>query len=194
MPMRLIRHGTRLLVAILLACGMVVTVGSGPALACSCAMAETPDFVSWSDDIVAGTLLDIREPRGLVMSSADPNVYTVDVDAVFKGDAGRRVVFESAMSGASCGLEGMVADQRYVFFLSHDGDTRSASLCGGTAPASVGLLAEVEAVTGPPWPPAGADDPLPAADLTGWLFGAVGAGVALVAGVAFWVLGRGRAD
>ncbi len=193
MPMRLLARTTRLLLVMMLACGMVVTVGSGPALACSCAMAQTPDYVDSSDTIVLGTLVDIDEPRGFVMSSSDPATYTVEVEAVFKGEAGRRVVFESAVSGASCGLEGMAVDRRYLFFLQDGGDTRSASLCGGTAPASAALQAEVEAVTGPASPPTGEDDPLPAGDLTGWLLGAAAAGIALVGGVAFWVLRRGRA-
>jgi hypothetical protein len=153
---------------------------------------QISDFVSSSDDIVAGTLVDIREPHGFVMSSGDPVTYVVDVDAVFRGDAGRRVVFTSAMSGATCGLEGMVMDRRYVFFLDGDGGTRSASLCGGTALASATLEAEVEALTGPASPPAGEDDPLPAADLTGWLLGAAATGLTFVAVVAAWVLRSGR--
>lgn len=184
MPMRI----ARLLLATLLACGMLVTVGSGPALACSCVVGQTSDFVSSSDDIVAGTLVDIREPHGFVMSSGDPVTYVVDVDAVFRGDAGRSVVFTSAISGASCGLEGMVVDRRYVFFLDGEGGSRSASLCGGTAVASATLEAEVEALTGPASPPVGDGDPLPTADLTGWFLGAAATGLSLIAVVAAWVL------
>ena len=181
----------RLVLAVLVSCGMLVTVGAGPALACSCAVGQTRDFVEGADEIVSGTLADMREPRGLVMSSSDPITYVVEVDAVFRGDAGRRLVFESAMSGVSCGLEGMVVDRRYVFVLADQGDTRSAGLCGGTAPASAGLQAELEALTGSPTPPAGEGDPPLGGDLTGWLFGAVVAGLALVTGVAVWVLRRG---
>ncbi len=180
------------LLTALLAAGLVVTVGSGPALACSCASGEMSEHVGWADDIVVGMLVDLHEPRSLLVGSDDPVTYVVEVHSVLKGDAGHRVVFESARSGASCGLEGMVVDRRYLFFLHHEGDTRDASLCGGTAPASATLLAEVEAVTGPASPPRGEDDPLPDNDLTGWLMGAGATGIALVAGVALWLLRRVR--
>ena len=87
----------------------------------------------------------------------------------------------------------MEVDRRYLLFLHHEGGSRGASLCGGTAPASTTLLAEVEALTGPASAPTGEDDPLPGRDLMGWLMGAGATGVALVAGVALWLLRRARA-
>jgi hypothetical protein len=182
----------RLLLATLFACGLVVTVGSGPALACSCVSGQTADFVSSADAVVTGRLVDVREPGGFVISSGDPVTYVVDVDAVYRGEAGRRVVFTSSRDGASCGLEGMVVDRRYVFFLGGEAGAREASLCGGTAPASAALEAEVEALTRPAAPPTGEDDPMPAADLTSWLLGATAGGLGLVGVIVARVLRSGR--
>ena len=79
-----------------------------------------PEFVDGADEIFAGTLTGMSGPpeRGVV-SSTDPITYTVAVDAVYRGDVGSVAFFESAMSGASCGLEGMTVDRRYLVFVTH---------------------------------------------------------------------------
>ncbi|MBC2934296.1 hypothetical protein H7342_14915 [Nocardioides sp. zg-1228] len=139
---------------------MLVPVGPGPAYACSCAYQHTADFVEGADEIFAGTLVSMADPpEHDVMSSADQITYTVAVDAVYQGDVASTTVFESPISGASCGLEGMVVDRRYLVFVSTDGSGRTASLCGGTAPATPGRVNAVERLTGAPAQPAvGMDD------------------------------------
>ena len=152
-PLRLV------LLVVLLASGMLVTGGAGTAFACSCAYQRTPEFVGMADEIFAGTVVSMVDPpKQAIMSSTDPITYTVAVDAVYRGDVGVTAVFGSPMSGASCGLENIVVDRRYLVFLSTDGSERTASLCGGTAPATPRRLDAVERLTGPPAQPTAVAD------------------------------------
>lgn len=193
--MRLLRL---VLLTVLVSSGLLVAGGAGPASACSCAYQHPADFVDGADEIFAGTLVSMADPTAReVMRSTDPVAYTVAVDAVYRGRVESAAVFESAMSGASCGLEGMVVDRRYVFFVSTDGSHRTASSCGGTAPATTGLVNAVERLVGAPVPSVVVDevgatsealgpvtsDGRPAqASISGWIIGIVGTigGAALV--------------
>lgn len=97
----------RLLLAVFVLASGLVVVTSGPALACSCAVGSTRDHLDGAHAVLTGTLVEIKDPpTKLFVSSTDPVTYTVTVDSVFKGDVGPDVVFTSARSGASCGLEG----------------------------------------------------------------------------------------
>lgn len=171
----------------------LVTGGAAPAFACSCAYNQTSDFVAAADEIFTGTLVRMVDPpQSGVVSSSDPVTYTVEVDGVHRGDVASVATFESAMSGASCGLEGMVVGERYLVFASIDGSRRTSSSCSGTAAAAPGLERAVARLAGAPMPPlsgtdveptatpavASADDPEGTA-VTSW---ATGVGVALVVG------------
>lgn len=168
----------RLLVSVLLTVlasfGIVVTGGAGPALACSCAFNRVPAYVGYADEVYTGTLVDVERPStNGVWSSGDPVTYTVAVDAVYDGDVGSVAVFESAVSSASCGLDGMMVDRRYLVFTTMDGKVPTASLCGGTGPATPKRLAAVERLLGEPSTPsvavdktAAAPDPVRAEDAT----------------------------
>lgn len=188
--MRLIR-----LVLVVLVCSvMQVVVGAGPALACSCAYAQPRIFVDNADEIVAGTLVRIEDPpQRPITSSADPVHYTVAVDRVYQGDVGAEVEFDSAVSGASCGLEGMVVDRRYIVFLDAHGPSRTASLCGGTAPASHRLESAVERLTGAPTRPAAAtsvDEPPARTVAPRWSIATGVLGIALLGGIGLWLRRR----
>jgi hypothetical protein len=125
----------RLALAGLLAALGLVTLAAAPSHACSCVTGTPAQHLRWTDSVFTGTLTDIAPPpQRHVMSSTDPNTYTFDVDQSFEGDHGPRVQVKSAMSGASCGLQWMQVDVRYlVYATSKDGELW-ASLCGGTAP------------------------------------------------------------
>lgn len=141
----------RLLLAGVLGALSLVVLTASPSIACSCAGAGTAQYVDGAAAVFTGTVTD-REPppKRPVMSSGDPVNYTFDVERWFKGERGDPVQVLSPMSGASCGLEGVRAGQRYVVFAteSRRGDLW-ASLCGGTAPWSADLEADVSAATGP---------------------------------------------
>lgn len=155
--MRASMRVARMLCAALFAALSIVVVGAGPSFACSCVMADAAAHVDGATVVVSGTVTDVVPPPSTKeMSSLDPATYVVDVDQVFKGQAGPTVEVLSPNSGASCGLENVVPGRRYVVFASHqsmegaDADHLWANLCGGTSPATPELLAEIEATTGPP--------------------------------------------
>ncbi len=149
------RRWGSIVLTVLVSGASLVTWGAGPALACSCAYQRTGEFAAAADEIFTGTLKAMTEPpRTGVVSSTDPITYTVAVDAVYRGDVGSVALFESAMSGASCGLEGMTVDRRYLVFVSTDGSERAATSCGGTAPATPGRVDAIERLTGAPAEPA----------------------------------------
>lgn len=138
-----------------IAAGLMVFAQAGSALACSCAFTALNDQVGTADVVATGTLTDVRDPfGGPVVSSTDPIRYVVDVDRVYKGTPHSRIVFRSARLGASCGLEGMHVDRRYMFLLQRDsGGHLSANLCGGTRLVNGGVESNVTRVTGPPEAP-----------------------------------------
>ena len=144
-------RAVRLLLAGVLGALSLVVVSAAPSFACSCAGASTAQYVDGADVVLTGTVTDKQPPpKRPVMSSGDPVTYTFDVERTFKGDPSGPVPVLSAMDGASCGLEGVRVGQRYVVFASESrrGDLW-ASLCGGTAPWSADLEADVVAATGP---------------------------------------------
>ena len=138
-----------LLAAVLGALSLVLT--ATPSFACSCAVAGTAEYVDGAATVFTGTVIDKEPPpQRPVMSSDDPVTYTFAVERWFKGEQGDPVRVMSSMSGASCGLEGVRAGQRYVVFATESGGGELwASLCGGTAPWSADLEADVVATTGP---------------------------------------------
>jgi hypothetical protein len=153
------RRWGSIVLTVLVSGASLVTWGAGPALACSCAYQHMPEFVDGADEIFAGTLTGMSgSPERGVVSSTDPITYAVEVDAVYRGDVGPVAYFESAMSGASCGLEGMTVDRRYLVFVSTDGSKRAATSCGGTAPATPGRVDAIERLTGAPAEPAAGVD------------------------------------
>lgn len=141
------------LIAVLCPVALVVG-GASPGFACSCASQRTADHVALADEVFIGTLVDIGEPAGGdVVSSSDPVAHTFTVAAVHRGDVGAVTVVGSARSGASCGLDGLVLQRRYVVFANADGGRLTATSCGGTAPASPRIVHAVERMTGPPSAP-----------------------------------------
>lgn len=140
----------RMLVAgLLAACGLVLVTPS-TSYACSCAGGTQSDFVDWADVLFTGTLTDIEPPpQRELMSSTDPNTYTFIVHRVFEGEAGLATEVESAMSGASCGLEGMEVGEEYVVFATHHRGALVSGLCSGTGRAGPGLVEQLEQLTGP---------------------------------------------
>lgn len=141
----------RLLLAGALGALACVVLTAPPSFACSCAGASTAGYVDQADAVVTGTIAGKElPPRRPVMSSGDPVTYTVEVERTFKGDVPDPAEVLSAVSGASCGLEGVGVGERYVLFATAGrGGELWAGLCGGTAPWSAELEAEVVAAAGP---------------------------------------------
>jgi hypothetical protein len=161
------------------------------------------DLVARADVVLRGTLEAPPSGPRVLRRSDDPVTYRFAVAEVFRGAAPTTTLVSSAASGASCGLEGLEPGREYVVFAQVRGDALEAGLCGGTASAGSGLVADVEQLTGPGQPPVspGLIDeavPLPgqpeAPGNGAWLVPLVGGGVlALVlAGLLVGVVLRGR--
>ena len=60
---------------------------AAPAAACSCAISTTQEHADFAELVVEGTITEVRPPGGVIVSSSDPTVFTVDVDRVWKGEA-----------------------------------------------------------------------------------------------------------
>lgn len=172
-------RAVRLLLAGVLGALPLVVVTGPAAFACSCVEGDTAQHVDGATVVFTGTATDKEPPpQRPVMSSGDPVTYTFDAERAFKGDVPPSVPVLTAMSGASCGLEGVRLGQRYVVFASQDpGGDLWASLCGGTAPWSADLEAQVVSVAGPGEPDA------PAAEL-----GSLALPVALASGLVLVLL------
>ena len=192
------------LAAVLLTVAGLVLIAPAPAWACSCAQGDADEFARWADVVVVGTVTD-REPPPPeeVMSTADPATYTVAVTRVLKGEAAPTTQVLSAISGASCGLEGIEIGAEYVVFAAHDGGELWANGCGGTRLAAPGFVADVEQETGPGrvLEPVAATEPA-AANLSGddpvaqsvvpWWAWAGGLGLLVGLGVVAMVVVAGR--
>lgn len=157
-PLTNLRLLLRLLAVLGLAAASLVLFGA-PAQACSCAMQGKAALVSGADQVFTGTVVDATRTGS---GSVGDIVYDVEVDRSFKGDVAGTVQVATAASSASCGLEGIPLGSDYVFFTQADAkgtDVVSASLCGGSAPLTKGLVRKVEAVAGPgSTPSTGSDD------------------------------------
>ncbi len=138
----------RLLLAALVGALAVVVLAPGPAFACSCVQASLAEHVDDADVVVVATVDGVDRP-GLLAFSADQARYALTVEQALKGEVSVRTEVHSAVSGASCGLEGVEEGGRYVVFAHREASgTLSASLCGGTRPVTSEVLAETTAAAG----------------------------------------------
>jgi hypothetical protein len=148
---------TLLLTALVATAGLLVAT---PASACSCVGGTTQEFLDRADAVFTGRLLSREEPRDLFASSADPAVHLFAVDVVVKGEVREPQEVLSPVSGATCGLEIAGAGPFVVFatrstelgyeqFTTLEDDQYAAFLCGGTAPLTPALEAELRSLAGP---------------------------------------------
>jgi hypothetical protein len=193
----------RRFVATLLTAGLLTAAGvlvAPPASACSCPPLTTVEYLRIADAVFTGTLVSREVASGRpVTSSGDPALHVFTVDRVYKGEVREVQGVVSAASGASCGLE-LQGEGPFLVFATRAGDLPagrySADLCGGTAPLTAGLQAEIDAVTGVSVEPPERRDPLPGEAGTGPggppLLTAVVAGGALAVALAGWFVLRRR--
>ena len=144
----------RLLVILLLALSGVM-LGELPAHACSCVNQNTQDQVKKASDVFVGTVTS-RTRTGSAVT------YDVSVEQVYKGEVTSPATVTSAASSASCGLDSLLADKRYVFLGTAQGDSVEINLCGGTAPATERKVGQVTRILGAGTAPSTPPDPAPA--------------------------------
>jgi hypothetical protein len=142
--------------------GGSLTVFATPAGACSCIGVTDAEAFDAAELVFVGELVHYGAPQP-VQSSADPALWTFEVERVYKGEAARAQVVSSPVSGASCGLEIdhsgtflVFAGTQPMFDEHRDESVVHGNLCGGTRPLGDGA---VPASFGSGSPPAGAGGP-----------------------------------
>jgi hypothetical protein len=133
----------------LLVMGLALTVVSeAPAhAACTCQRPPIGQQVSDADGVFSGTVSMASGPttsgKRQIMS------YDVKVDRVYKGDiTSRTVTVKSDADPSKCGLIGMTAGTRYLFFVRAADGKLFATRCGGTSPARSAKTQKVIAILG----------------------------------------------
>ncbi|TQN41008.1 hypothetical protein FHU33_0360 [Blastococcus colisei] len=152
-------------------------VAAAPASACSCVPQTTQQYVERADAVFTARLVSREEPRGTVVSSADPALHVFAVDTVFKGTVAAEQEVVSPVSGATCGLE-LSGEGPFVVFATRSADLGGTAfatladdqyaslLCDGSRPATPALEAELAALAGPPEAPAASPRPGAAGTVT----------------------------
>ncbi len=146
----------RFLVLVVVVLTTVVVIDAPAHAVCRCKDLSLPQKVNSAGAIFSGTLTMASGPT--TSGNRQTMSYDVKVDRVYKGDiSSPRVTVKSDALESSCGLTGMTADTRYLFFtrVSNAG-TMFANSCGGTGPATSALTQRIVALLGPgttPIPP-----------------------------------------
>ena len=129
--------------ALVLACSGLV-LAQVPAHACKCVSSDAQRDVKRADDVFTGLL---RGATSEVVDRRKVTTYRIEVETVYKGNVSARTVKVTSRE-TSCGLGGLPADRRYVWFVTASGGDLSADQCGGTGPASDRLVERVESLLG----------------------------------------------
>jgi hypothetical protein len=147
----------RFLVLVVVVLTTVVVIDAPAQAVCRCKDLSLPQKVNNAGAIFSGTLTMASGPT--TTGDRQTMSYDVKVDRFYKGDfESPRVTVKSDASEASCGLTGMTADTRYLFFarVSDSSPNLFANSCGGTGPATSALTQRIVALLGPgstPIPP-----------------------------------------
>lgn len=108
-----------------------------PAAACTCAQRDPVTMLNEADAAFVGRPIAQEIPNdGPVISSADPVVYTFEVEQAVKGDMGDQVQVHSLRYGMSCGLEFFSPERNrsgILLSLNEDG-SYSSGLCSMVDP------------------------------------------------------------
>ncbi len=137
----------RLLVVLVLGLTTVVVAEAPAHAACTCESLSLPKKVSKADGVFSGTVSMASGPttagKRQIMS------YDVKVDRVYKGDiSSLTVTVKSDADESRCGLTGMTAENRYLFFVRAQDPNLLANSCGGTGPATSARTQRIVALLG----------------------------------------------
>lgn len=186
--LRPLRMVLAVLVLVIAAAGVVPVRPVSPAVACSCMAMSLSEQVERSEVMLRGMIVTIEEPR-VVSSSAEERAYAIEVTQIWRGTVGNPVRVHSAMSGASCGMEGWSVGDDVLLFGERRGDQDAATtLCSGSGRAEPERVKELTDLLGQP----GGASPYEPGPPRWVLPVAVGGGVILLAAVVVVVSRRLR--
>ncbi len=129
--------------------GLTTVVVASPAHArpCNCQRRPVTQAGEAADGVFSGTVTMASGPT--TSGKRQMMSYDVKVDRVYKGDiSSPRVTVKSDASESACGLSGMTADNRYLFFVRAADPNLLANRCGGTAPATSARTQKIVALLG----------------------------------------------
>ncbi len=136
----------RLLIALLLACPAIVLSQMSAHAACSCKPGNVQQSAQSADAVFSGVLAgQSTGPTGT--DGARETTYEIEAETAYKGDIRTADVVVTSPKNA-CTLGKLVADRKYVFFVTMDGAAFTTDRCGGTGPANATLVDKVERVLG----------------------------------------------
>jgi hypothetical protein len=129
----------RLLVVLLLGLMTVVVVDGSAHAACTCEKLSLPQKVAKASAVFSGTLTMASGPT--TTGKRQILSYDVEVDTVYKGEdliASQTVTVRSDADERACGLTGLIAEGRYLFFVRAQGANANllTNSCSGTGPAT----------------------------------------------------------
>lgn len=112
-----------------IAAGGVWLLPAAPACACSCVGVRGAELVASVDTIITGEVVARNDPGGLMLNSARPITYTVEVSEVHKGTAHATTYVRSAAEEASCGAPLTVGQTLTIFARTESDGAMQTSLC-----------------------------------------------------------------
>ncbi|HEY8102916.1 MAG TPA: hypothetical protein VIE18_00250 [Gaiellaceae bacterium] len=121
---------------------VLLLVGAGDALSCSCAPVDLVRDLPRADGAFVGTVLE-RNVEGQTAG------YRFRVEQVYKGEIENRIEIITPADGAACGLE-LAVGQRAGLLLTRDGGEWRSGLCSQVDPAAFLELTDVDDNTLPP--------------------------------------------
>jgi hypothetical protein len=129
----------RLLVVLLLGLMTVVVVDGSAHATCTCEKLSLPQKVAKASAVFSGTLTMASGPT--TTGKRQILSYDVEVDTVYKGEdliASQTVTVRSDADERACGLTGLIAEGRYLFFVRAQGANANllTNSCSGTGPAT----------------------------------------------------------
>lgn len=131
-----LRNPVLIILSITLIFMALLTVRPSVTYACACVVpAEPLEALESSSAVFTGKVVGIKEPKGTIISSADPVKVTFEVDSSWKGVEGNKVTLTTALSSASCGFEFVEGESYIVYAYANDEDDSGkleASLCSRT--------------------------------------------------------------
>lgn len=114
----------------------LLTVRPSVTYACSCVVPDEPLVaLEKSTAVFAGKVVKMKEPKGIIISSADSVTVTFEVDSSWKGVLGDKVSLTTELSSASCGFEFMDGESYLVYAYARgkgDSDELTTGLCSRT--------------------------------------------------------------
>ncbi len=131
----------RVLIAALLAMSGLVLATAAPAFACKCQVADVDRQAQRADAVFIATVDGVT-------AVGQKFEYAVTATHSYKGTVDRDTTITSNQATTACGLGELKVGTDYVFLVTGDSPPYTATSCGGSGPANIGRVTEIEKTLG----------------------------------------------